>query len=149
METKSFREILETTGHLVYTCRGVSMLPLLRQKRDVVMIEKKITRCKRLDTALFVRPDGKYILHRVLKVRPDGYWIVGDNCISGEDVSEEQVIGVMTAVKRNGRVIRADSLGCKIYAHIWCDAYPLRFLALRAWRFLKRKLRALRKRIKR
>lgn len=144
----NFREILQTKGRLVYHCRGVSMLPLLRQKRDVLIIEKKTERCKRLDVALFVRPDGKYIVHRVLKVFPDGYWIVGDNCVSGENVREEQVLGVMTAVKRGGRMLQMNNWGLRLYAHLWCDAYPVRFLALRTVCFIKRKLRALWKRIK-
>ena len=35
----SFEEILARDGRLIYRFRGVSMLPLLRQKKDLVIIE--------------------------------------------------------------------------------------------------------------
>ena len=144
----NFREILERDGRLVYTCRGVSMLPLLRQKRDVVILEKKtVARCKRLDTVLFVRANGQYVLHRILKVLDGGYWIVGDNCVGGENVREEQVIGVLTAVKRGSRTIRMTDWDYKLYSHLWCDAYPVRFFLLRVKSFVFRGLRYVKRKV--
>ena len=43
-------------------------------------------------------------MHRILRVNPDGsYWIVGDNSFSGETVQEEQILGVLSAVMRDGK----------------------------------------------
>ena len=37
----SFEELLEKDGYIVYTNVGCSMLPLLRQRRDIIEIKKK------------------------------------------------------------------------------------------------------------
>lgn len=121
------------------------MRPLLRQNRDVVVLTAKdpSVRCRRLDAVLFRRANGDYVLHRILKVFPDGYWIAGDNCVSGENVREEQVMAVLTSVKRDGKEIRVDDPGCRLYAHLWGDLWPLRFFLLRCRSLARRVLRKL------
>ena len=51
---------------------------------------------KKYDVALYHRPTGEYVLHRVLKVLDGAYVICGDNRIWKETVPEAWVIGVMT-----------------------------------------------------
>ena len=61
-ESLNFEEVLDRDGHLAYTNKGVSMLPLLRQGRDVMLIRKKgAEKLKKLDAVLFRRPqaDGR------------------------------------------------------------------------------------------
>ena len=59
-ETKTFSQVLEETGCVVYTTRGVSMRPLLRQGKDVVVIEKPKEHCKKYDTV--TRKDREILL---------------------------------------------------------------------------------------
>ena len=135
-QTFSYEELLERDGSFVYTFRGVSMMPLLRQKRDLIVIEKKgSARSNQYDTVLFVRPRASggrdYVLHRVLKVLDDGtYWIVGDNCVSGDTVREEQILGVMTSFVRGGRTISVTDPVYQLYVALWCKPYRLRFAVL-------------------
>lgn len=141
----TFEEALDQNGYIVYTNVGVSMMPLLRENRDVMMIHKRPTqRLKKLDAVLFVRPGiegrGHYVLHRILKVLEDGYWIVGDNCTSGEIVREENVIGILQSVVRDGKEVDFHSLGYWLYLHLWCEPYWLRFFILRCKAFLRRGL---------
>lgn len=128
----SFEELLERDGVLVYTNVGCSMMPLLRQRRDVIEIRKKgPERCKKYDVALYKR-GKKYILHRILKVLPEGYLIAGDHCVFVErDITDENILGVMTRVRRNGKDISVDNPWYRLYVHLWCDCYPLRMLILR------------------
>ena len=128
----TFEELLDNDGYIVYTNVGYSMLPLLRQKKDIIEIQKKGTgRCKKYDVVLYKRKE-KYILHRVLRVLPDGYLIAGDhNTFVENDVSDDDIIGVMTRVIRNGKSITPDNLLYKIYVHMWCDIYPLRMKMLK------------------
>ena len=58
MEKSTFEQELERKGNITYTCRGISMLPLLRQKRDLFTITKKQGRCRKYDVALYKRTDG-------------------------------------------------------------------------------------------
>lgn len=150
-EPISFEQLLETTGRLVYTNKGVSMMPLLRQDRDLMVIEKKGDGpCRKYDAVLFKRPEvrgrGAYVLHRILRVNADGsYWIVGDNCVSGETVRDEQILGILTAVVRGGRTIPVTAPLYRFYVHLWCDAYPVRFALLRFGRLAAEYLRRLRR----
>ena len=40
-EISSFEDILDRFGQLVYPPKGVSMLPLLREERDLMIVQKK------------------------------------------------------------------------------------------------------------
>ena len=123
----SFEDILARDGILVYKTRGVSMKPMLRQNRDLVVIRVPSSRLKRFDVALYRR--GKsYVLHRVVKVE-DGYYLIrGDNTYQIETVPEEAVIGVLTGFQRNGKQISTDNRFYQIYVYVWNAVYPLRCL---------------------
>ena len=140
-EETRFEELLERYGQLVYPNRGVSMMPLLRQGRDLMVIDKKGPEpCRKYDAVLFKRtapgePDA-YVLHRILRVNGDGtYWIVGDNCWKGETVREDQILGILRAVKRDGKEIPVTDPAYRAYVGLWCGCLPLRFAALRAKHF--------------
>lgn len=147
--TTSFEEILDTKGYLLYTNTGYSMMPLLRQKRDVIEIRKKgPERCKKYDVVLY-KSGNRYILHRILKVYPSGYLIAGDHNIFVEtDIKDEDILGVMTRVLRNGRNITPNNIWYKLYVHLWCDVYPVRMFLLRIKGFMYRCLRFVKRRVK-
>ena len=124
----TFEEVLEKNGVLVYTNGGSSMMPLLRQRRDIIEIRKKdpATRCKRYDAVLY-KCGNKYILHRVLKVRPRDYVICGDHNIRREyGITDDHILGVMTRVVRNGKPIYPTDWRYRLYVHLWCDFFPVR-----------------------
>ena len=146
----SFEELLNRDGYIIYTNVGFSMMPLLRQKRDVIEIKKKEpSRSRKYDVVLYKR-DKRYILHRVLKVLPDGYIIAGDhNTFIETDITDDRILGVMTRVIRNGKSITPDNFWYKVYVHLWCDAYPVRMKIIR-WKYrVIGILRAVKRRIKR
>ena len=144
----SFEEVLEEKGVIIYTNIGYSMLPLLRQRKDVIEIRKKEPgRCKKYDVVLYKRKK-MYVLHRILKVLPHGYIIAGDhNTFIETDVTDDMIIGVMSRVIRDGKSITPDNLLYKLYVHLWCDIYPLRFFMLRAKQFANRCERYIKRRI--
>lgn len=127
-EYTTFEKTLDLHGNLIYPNTGVSMLPLLRQGRDLMVIEKRAPgeRCQRYDAVLFKRDNGQYVLHRILKVREQDYYIAGDNCFSGEYVEDGQILGIMTEVIRDGKTVPVTDLRYRIYVHLWCDCYPVR-----------------------
>ena len=147
VQFKTFEELLTQDGYLVYTNVGSSMLPLLRQRRDIIEIRKKgPERCKRYDVVLYKRGD-QYILHRVLKALPEGYLIAGDNNTFVEtDIRDENILGVMARVIRNGKSITMDNWKYRLYVHLWCDFYPARMLILRALRKMTGVMRKIRNR---
>ena len=133
----SFEEELERSGKLVYTTVGVSMNPLIKQDRDLSIIEKPKGRLKKFDVALYKRANGQYVLHRVVKVLEDGYVILGDNCCSKEyNIKESQILGVLTSLVRNGKEIDLNSFGYKLYVRARYAHYPVRVIISKTKRFL-------------
>ena len=81
----SYEEYLDRYGTLTYSVVGSSMLPLLRQGKDLFTVTKKgPERCRRGDVVLYRRPPDSYVLHRIIEVRPEDYVILGDNCVNKE-----------------------------------------------------------------
>lgn len=105
MSKSSLEEYLKSNGEVTYTNMGVSMMPLLRQGKDVFTLRRKGTeRCRVGDVVLFRRSSGRYVLHRVIEVRPEDYVIMGDNCYRKETgIRDEDILGVMTSFVRDGR----------------------------------------------
>ena len=127
MNKSTFEQELERKGRLTYICVGVSMLPLLRQRRDIITIEKKQGRCKKYDVALYKRPNGSYVLHRVVEVREKDYVILGDNCLNKEyGITDENILGVMTSFVRGSREYSVNNHIYRFYSKLWYAIYPLR-----------------------
>ena len=137
--TVSYEDELARSGKIVVTTVGISMRPLIKQGRDSVMIEKPSTRLNKNDVALYKRYDGKYVLHRIVEVRPDDYVFLGDNCMSKEyGIKDDQVIGVMTALVRGGKDVDLEGFGYKFYVSMWSMLTPVRILWKKTIAFLKR-----------
>ena len=101
----SYEEYLAQNGSMTYTNVGRSMLPLLRQGKDLFILEKKgPERCRVGDVVLYKRPPDQVVLHRVVEVLPDGYSILGDSCVRREvGIPDSDILGVMTGFVRDGR----------------------------------------------
>lgn len=143
MSNSSFEEVLEREGNLIYTNVGDSMMPLLREGRDLMVITRRPEgRCKKYDAVLYKRPNGKYVMHRILQVRRDDYVICGDNRWKREfGVPDEWIIGVLTAVIRDGKTISVTDKKYRFYVHLWCDFYWVRAAILRIRVAVSRRLK--------
>lgn len=132
----TFEEQIEKEGILFYTLVGKSMMPLLRERRDVIQVEKIMSPLKKFDVVLFRRENRRlgrddYVLHRILRLNPDGtYWIVGDNCFSGDTVKQEEIIGLLTAVIRDGKKVSFDGFGYRLYLFFFCRLWRIRIALL-------------------
>ena len=71
-------DVLEEKGIYVGTVNGTSMFPMLRNKKDTVIIKPLTGKLKKYDITLY-RKRNLYVLHRIVKVTPGGYIICGDN----------------------------------------------------------------------
>ena len=136
---RNIEEQLQTEGFYVSTTVGWSMFPMLRNRRDRVVIRKiGAERLKKYDLPLYRRPDGKYILHRVIGVKENGYIIRGDNTYQKEQVPDEWILGYVEEFYRNGKHKSAKAKGYQLYARLWNLIYPLRFLVFHAVRIASR-----------
>ncbi len=133
----TIEELLKRDGKLIYKTRGVSMEPMLRQNRDLVVLETPTARLKPYDVALYKRGTA-LVLHRVLQVKEDHYLIRGDNTYSMEKVPDDAVLGVLTSFQRKGKQISVTNGRYQLYVKLWCAIYPLRFLAVKGMRVVRR-----------
>lgn len=108
--------------------KGVSMLPLLRQGKDRVELGPLPQKLKKYDLPVYQMPSGKYLMHRILKVTPTHYICLGDNTLEFETIYPEQMIGVVTAIERNGKRIEVSHPLYRLYCLIWGHTRPIRIL---------------------
>ncbi len=130
-----FEDLLQKEGKLVYKTKGTSMEPMLRQNRDLVIIEVPSARLQKYDVALYTRGD-QYVLHRVIDVKDDHYRIRGDNTYAIEQVPFDAVIGVLKSFNRKGKLHTVTERGYRFYVRFWNAIYPLRA----AWKRIRRLL---------
>ena len=134
---KNAAEALSESEEISVLTAGISMRPMLREHKDIAVIRRKSGRLKRNDVPLYSRPGSeKFILHRILKVTPNGYVIRGDNLYKKEyDIKDENIVGVLRAFYRGGRYIDCEkSRGYKLYVFLNRTSYPARYF----WRGLLR-----------
>lgn len=133
-DTRTIEQFLSDEG--VYLCPtvGTSMEPLLRERRDTVEISclREPPHC--YDVVLYRRGDA-YILHRIVRVLPDGKYIIrGDHNLQNEyDITDGQLIGVMTAFWRNDHCIQVTDVRYRLWVRLHCALYPVR----RGWHAMR------------
>lgn len=126
MEGKRIEEVLAENGVFVSTTVGVSMYPMLRNRKDTIIVTPYEGRLKKYDVPLY-RRGSKYILHRIVEVRPDSYVICGDNCMQREyDITDEQILGVLTGFYRGKKQVDMEGWKYKTYVRCWCALFPVR-----------------------
>lgn len=129
-------------GEIVITgFSGTSMLPMLRSGKDRVVIEKITSKPKCNDVPLYMS-GGKYILHRIVKVKPQGYVIRGDNLYRNEyNVTDKDIIGVLTGFYRGDKFFNCKSPRYKLYVAYIRISYPMRYVLFKIIRPILSKLK--------
>ncbi len=130
-------ETLEGGGEVSFSPAGNSMLPMLRNRQDKIVLVQPPQKLKKYDIPLYRRENGQFVLHRVVAVKKDGYAMCGDNQWQVEyGVRHEQIIGVVTAFYRGNRYIECkSSQAYRLYSVIWTKLIPARqfLFKLRGW----------------
>lgn len=133
------RERLAAGQSVHFSPRGVSMLPMLREGIDSVVLSPVPERLRRYDLPLYRRTDGAYVLHRVIAVE-ETYTCMGDNQFVPEPgLAHHQMIGLVTAFYRGGRKYTVTGPGYRLYCRLWHYSRPVRRIWRRGKRWLRRK----------
>ena len=136
---QTIEQELNEHGYGLFQTVGDSMEPLLHSRRSTVMIERADGPLRRYDVALYRRPAGEYVLHRVIKVLDGAYLICGDNRTRRENVPAEWVIGVMAGFYTDERDVY---VSCKDVSYQrYLRMLPVRYGAL----LFREKLRRMRR----
>lgn len=121
------REIAEEGKVVSMLIAGSSMAPFLCHNRDYIYFTKPERELRRGDMVFYQRDSGRYVMHRIYRVKPDGYYMVGDAQTQIEGpLRREQIFAVITQVKRAGKMIRPGDFWWEFFEHIWIRIVPAR-----------------------
>ena len=135
------KEQLSLGQSVKFAPHGVSMLPMIRQGRDSIVLSPLPQKLKKYDIPLYQRDNGQYVLHRVVAVEEDSYICMGDNqYVEEKGLRHDQMIGVVTAFYRGEKCHKTDEMGYKMYSVIWHKSRRIRHFALRGARWIKRRI---------
>ena len=136
-----FQEQLNAGRSVRFAPRGVSMLPMLRPGLDTVVLSPAPERLKKFDLPLYQRDNGHYVLHRVVQTG-ETYTCVGDNQFRLEPgIRPEQIIGLVTGFRRNGRDYSMEHPGYRLYCRLWHYSRGIRHVCHRAKGWIRRHIR--------
>lgn len=121
-------ETLAAGGTVKLPITGTSMLPLLVAGRDTVTLSPVTGDLQKFDIPFYRRRDGAFVLHRIVTCAEDNtYTLCGDNqWVLEKDIRAEQIIGVVSAITRNGKTFSVNSKKYKRYVRIWHRLLPVR-----------------------
>ncbi len=125
-------EVLASGGEFHLSPKGTSMLPLLVQERDTVVLKRNSNKpAKKHEIAFYRRASGQFVLHRVMNIEKDGtYTMCGDNQITLErGIRREQIIGYVAAIYRKGKRVKMENTAHLMYV-FWWTKMPVRRFAL-------------------
>ena len=136
------REIAESGKVVSLRIAGSSMSPFLAHGRDYIYFTKPDRELRAGDMVFYQRRNGQYVMHRIYKVRADGYYIVGDAQTEIEGpVARDQIFALITKVKRKDRIIQPGDFWWEFFEHVWIRMIPLRRPAVRLYGAVSRLLR--------
>lgn len=121
------RELTEQGKEVSLLISGNSMSPFLIHQRDYIYFKKPDRKLKKGDMVFYQRDSGQYVMHRIWKVKPEGYYIVGDAQIEIEGpVREDQIFARITKVQRKGKWIEPGDFWWEFFEHVWIRMVPVR-----------------------
>lgn len=135
------KELLLKGREVSLVVSGNSMVPFLVHQRDIIILSPVENTLGKGDVVLYQRPDGSYILHRIVKVQKDGTFdITGDAQTQIEKgVLREQIFARVTAIQRKGVWIHPGDPWWFFFKHIWIHMIRFRPLIMKTVSKLKRK----------
>ncbi len=127
-DLQTMGEILQVKDEASSLTWGYSMYPMLRPHKDVVTVSKVNGKLKKGDVVLYPGNDGKFILHRIMRIKPDVFIIRGDNNYFTEIIKKDKIIGLLKEFYRGGKYINCETnIKYKLYTFYICHSYYLRY----------------------
>lgn len=116
-----------------FRVKGISMFPLLRDGKDIVVLEKcDPSLLGPMDVVLF-KYNGRHLLHRIIRRDGNRLYIRGDGSyIAKEECTTEDVIGkVQTVIRPGGKNLSVNSWRWRLPSSLWQHTGIFRNLLLR------------------
>ena len=120
------RALLEEGIPCHLTVTGDSMRPFLRHQRDGVILTPVSGEICRGDILFYLRAPNAPILHRVHRVEGEQLIMCGDAQTGLEPIARAQVLGIVSHIKREGKVIPCDHRRLRLSVAVWMCLRPVR-----------------------
>ena len=120
------KELTEEGKEVSMLVFGSSMAPFLIHARDMIYFKKPDRELQKGDIVFFRRKSGQFVMHRIWKIRPEGYYIVGDAQTQIEGpVKREQIFALITKVRRKEKWLEPGDFWWEFFEHVWLHMIPL------------------------
>ena len=106
---------------------GTSRDPFLFHNRDKIYFRKPEGTIKKGDMVFYQRESGAYVMHRVMKVKKQQYYMAGDHQTFLEGpIEKKQIFAKVVSVEKDGVWITEEDKLWKFYAVWWRRLFWLR-----------------------
>ena len=133
------RELTEQGREVNMLISGNSMSPFLMHGRDSIRLKKPDRKLRKGDMVFFQRKSGKFVMHRIIRVRKEGFYLLGDSQQNSEiegPIEESQIFAMITSVCRKGRWIGPGNFWWEFFEHYWIRMIPFRRFLRNTYRFM-------------
>ena len=72
------RELVREGKEVSMLITGSSMTPFLFHQKDTICFRSPDRALRKGDMVFYERKDGRFVMHRIYKVKPEGLYIVGE-----------------------------------------------------------------------
>ena len=102
-------EVISSGGEFRLFHKGTSMMPLLRQEIDSVVLVSPDD-IKKNDILLYKRSNGQFVMHRAIKIKNDEYIMCGDNQYEHEHgIKKENILAKVKGFYRGEDYYETDN----------------------------------------
>lgn len=113
---------------------GNSMSPFLIHARDSICFKAPWREPRRGDMVFFERSAGQFVMHRILRKKAEGYYIIGDAQTDIEGpVRPDQIFAIITKVCRKGEWLKPGDFWWEFFEHFWLRMIPARRVLMRLY----------------
>lgn len=140
VDTKEYvsvlKELAEEGKVVSMRITGSSMSPFLCHGRDYIYFSKPKRDLRKGDMVFYQRDTGQFVMHRIYKVKPEGYYMLGDAQTDIEGpLRREQIFALVLKVKRKDIVIGPGDFWWEFFEHVWIRMICMRPIVVRVYAF--------------
>ena len=103
------KDVISSGGEFRLFHKGTSMMPLLRQGKDSVVLVAP-NNIQKNDILLYKRANGQFVMHRAIKIKKDEYIMCGDNQYEHErGIKKENILAKVKGIYRGDDYFETDN----------------------------------------
>lgn len=133
-----YKTELQKNGVIAFVPGGNSMWPFIKNRKQSVIVKTISEDIKPYDVIFYLRPQGTFVLHRVIEVLEDGFICSGDSQLETERVKKEWVFGIMDGFYKGKKYISVQDEKYKKQVEKWYKSTKKREREIKSFYFFER-----------